>query len=544
MAARNHRSSAVVLSVLLCALMSFSFRSQELQHSTGVINVEVPVRVFAGGRFIESLTIKDFELFEDGKPQKIVGLYLFKKNDLKTEEAPKAPEPTQAMPAAPVPLAVPKPETARNFLLMFEVRSVMPKIDQALDYFFNNVFRKGDQITVISPMGNYRFKPDVFERASTAQVAAQIKSNLRHDIIVGALEYNSIMKEIQDYSNNPEMDPVIQGRVILNNIRLIRDRMTINDAGIRKAAAAMKAQDGQNIIFIFYEKEEIVIPVSPYEDSEYAREARRPVDYDLNEIKKIFSDASLTVNFIFLAKSRPEGVQADVSNAESWDYNGALSSRSTTDISGPIFQAFHEVARATGGKTETSANAMYAFKKTSEASENYYILYYSPADYKAESIRNSFSARILGRVRNRLEYPILTSSTSVFRPAGEVKRGPVHRKAVRTGESGRLRLPRGDSPDALRRPGQRSRYIFGRGVGKEPGRRVGLPKELLEGGLRRRGFCRYKGELQVLDDPIDDSVLREEGDDAHRAAASRTDHRVDLVDLADHGRPALGGDAP
>ena len=54
---------------------------------------------------------------------------------------------------------------------------------------------------------------------------------------------------------------------------------------------------------------------------------------------------------------------------------------------------------------------------------------------------------------------------------GGVKAGREGRRAVRTGKSGRLRQPRGDYPDALRRPAQRSRNIFGRGIGKIPGRR-------------------------------------------------------------------------
>ena len=59
---------------------------------------------------------------------------------------------------------------------------------------------------------------------------------------------------------------------------------------------------------------------------------------------------------------------------------------------------------------------------------------------------------------------------------------------------------------------QQSRHTFGRRIVKEPGRRVGLPKELPESGLRRRGTLGDKDELQVDDDPVDDRVLGEERD--------------------------------
>jgi hypothetical protein len=76
------------------------------------------------------------------------------------------------------------------------------------------------------------------------------------------------------------------------------------------------------------------------------------------------------------------------------------------------------------------------------------------------------------------------------------------------------------------------------------GRRVSIHQELLKNGLRRRGALGDKGQFQVLDDPIDNGVLHEEGDDAHRASAAGTAHGVDLIDLPDHRRPAFGGDAP
>ena len=57
---------------------------------------------------------------------------------------------------------------------------------------------------------------------------------------------------------------------------------------------------------------------------------------------------------------------------------------------------------------------------------------------------------------------------------------------------------------------RRSRKIFGRGIGG--------PEIFLECGLRRRGPFRDKGQLQVVDDPVDNGMLREEGDDRSASA--------------------------
>jgi len=48
----------------------------------------------------------------------------------------------------------------------------------------------------------------------------------------------------------------------------------------------------------------------------------------------------------------------------------------------------------------------------------------------------------------------------------------------------------------------------------------------------------------MVDDPVHDDMVREERDDLHLAAAAGAEHRVVLVDLANHFRPTLGGEAP
>ena len=61
-------------------ILGITLLAQEIQHETSAINIEVPVRVFTKGKFVEELTIKDFEVFEEGVPQKIEALYLIKKS--------------------------------------------------------------------------------------------------------------------------------------------------------------------------------------------------------------------------------------------------------------------------------------------------------------------------------------------------------------------------------------------------------------------------------------------------------------------------------
>jgi hypothetical protein len=46
-------------------------KDQKIQAQAIAVNIEVPVRVYDGNKFVDDLTIKDFIIYEDGKFKKI-----------------------------------------------------------------------------------------------------------------------------------------------------------------------------------------------------------------------------------------------------------------------------------------------------------------------------------------------------------------------------------------------------------------------------------------------------------------------------------------
>lgn len=48
---------------------------------------------------------------------------------------------------------------------------------------------------------------------------------------------------------------------------------------------------------------------------------------------------------------------------------------------------------------------------------------------------------------------------------------------------------------------------------------------------------RDKGQVEVFDDSIHHGIVSEEGDDAHRAAASRAGERVNFIQHSSKGEP-------
>ena len=65
------------------------------------------------------------------------------------------------------------------------------------------------------------------------------------------------------------------------------------------------------------------------------------------------------------------------------------------------------MARATGGFFDSSANTEVLFKQAVEASENYYLLYYIPSNYKGDGQFKKIKVRVKNKnykVIHRLGY--------------------------------------------------------------------------------------------------------------------------------------------
>ena len=77
------KKPTIILTILVLCLTLFS---QELQHETGAINIEVPVRVYKGNNFVDNLTLEDFEVYEEGVLHKIEAVYLIRKTEIKRKE--------------------------------------------------------------------------------------------------------------------------------------------------------------------------------------------------------------------------------------------------------------------------------------------------------------------------------------------------------------------------------------------------------------------------------------------------------------------------
>ncbi len=372
--------------------------AQEIQHETIVVNIEVPVRIFDRGTFVENLTIDDFEVYEDGKLQNIVAIYLIKKTKIKKKEEKIKFE----------------PETSRNFVLLFEIYEYLPKIGKAIEYFFEEVFLPGDKLKVVTPIKTYDFNVKALERFTGKEIAKELIGQLRKDMKMCTAEYRSLLNDIENLREFERTAPEVKDLVRLmysSILTKLRNLRYLDEKKLIDFTDFLKKTEGPKHVFFFHQK--LLVPVLrfgvAFEDLE---DFEAYLSFDEKKVRQAFSDSSIFTYFIYL--TRTSGMDLVNQEGVSVTSRGLLDTTPTTmpstetqDLSASFFNVFMEIAQTTGGTVDSSANAAASFKKAVKASENYYILYYRPLKYKRDGKFKNIKVRIKGknyRVTHRAGY--------------------------------------------------------------------------------------------------------------------------------------------
>jgi len=343
-------------------IIGLALFAQEIQHETIVVNIEVPVRVFDKGKFADNLTIDDFEVYEDGKLQEIVAVYLIKKTTIERKQE----------------LAEKKftPEVSRNFVFVFELRDYLPKIGDVLDYFFNNVLLPGDTLKVVTPVKAYRIKDNALNNLPRQEIVDQLKGILRKDIYRGSADYRSLCKDLERILYTEGLEGDLKRFMSMEVLRQMKELRYFEQSKLLELSDSLKQIEGQKNIFLLYQKD--IIPIPTFLEPQDRLELQKDIFFDVETIKRAFSDSSISSHFLFITKTPMYAL--DITRGISFE----ASEIQMEDNSAEIFSAFNEMAEATGGLAESSANVAFAFQKAVDASENYYLLFYSPSGYKRD----------------------------------------------------------------------------------------------------------------------------------------------------------------
>jgi hypothetical protein len=398
-----------IIPILAIVCLAWAITAQDLQHEVTTLNIEVPVRVFQGDTFVSDLTLEDFEIFEDDKPQKIDAVYLIKKTVIERKDEVKQFS----------------PQTARHFFLFFEITEFNAKLAGAVDYFLANVFLPGDELTIVTPRKTYRMKDESMQKLPREVVVEQLKEKIREDSWLGNSEYRSAMQDLEGLVRSLSgslqgglavegnsgaayqgmeldekvqfLDPLMSS---LENLRRIEQKKLLD------FAEYLKDKSGQKTVFLFYQREflpklepqTLQALIAENQDSpqiqamlySFMEFYRRDITFDVDKVKQAFSDSSIGIHFLYF--TQPAEIIPGIYMQEQ---------------SEDIFSAFTEMAQATGGLATSSSNPEFLFQKASDASENYYLLYYTPQAYQADGKFKNIHVKVKGksyRITHRAGY--------------------------------------------------------------------------------------------------------------------------------------------
>lgn len=383
----------IIIFAVFLIVTGFLFSHQE-QHAVTVRNVEVPVRVFTGKQFVENLTIDDFEIYEDGIPQKIEALYLTNKNDIARQEG----------------LDSFAPQTARHYFLLFQIIEYNPKLEESIEYFFKNVILPRDTLTLMTPQKNYHLSSQALQKKKKEDIAKEMLKLLRKDTKISSSAYRSSMNSLRglvsaisggDSMTSFDSSEVTERgsslgmllRRYRNNLDKLESLRIVDQNVFIQFATKAKAIPGQKYVYFFYEREfrpELSTSVvnnlvSNYQDEPsvladiqdlfqfYQRHER----VNQEKISRAFADASICFNFLFVDRQERDA--------------GGITMREQSE---DFFAAFRETAKATGGYVDTSTNPSAAFENALEAGENYYLLYYSPSNYTGDGSYKKIQVKV------------------------------------------------------------------------------------------------------------------------------------------------------
>ena len=119
------------------------------------------------------------------------------------------------------------------------------------------------------------------------------------------------------------------------------------------------------------------------------------ISFDAEELKYAFSDSSISCHFLYITKTIADGNRGPGKEIKEME-----SGMQT-------YRGFSAMAEVTGGLMDSSANASASFQKAVDYSENYYLLYYTPKDYKADGEFKKIKVTVKGqnyRITHRSGY--------------------------------------------------------------------------------------------------------------------------------------------
>lgn len=349
----------------------------QVRHEVSVVNVTVPVRVFEGERFVDRLRLEDFEVLEDGEPRPVEAVYLVRGADVRRRGGE---------------AGLPAPTSGRSFVLIFQMTEFLTEIDDVLDHFFERVYRPGDAADIVTPRKSYRLRGAIDSPEALRRALWSIKSRVRNDLLLHHGTIRRILDEMVIHlgGGDPETDEIDLIAYEMDLERLETEH-TVDKKRLTAFAAELKKRPGAKHVYVFFQRLQVpqfdnrrlmsLLSSASSEQvlkiMELVSSAGHEVRVDREAIRRTFSDASADVHFLYVTRNRRDP-KLDVSR------QAFLEGIQMAERSGSLYEAFRDIAAATGGTLRVSADPLVLLRQAASDSENYYLLYFRPGGHGAD----------------------------------------------------------------------------------------------------------------------------------------------------------------
>lgn len=267
-----------------------------------------------------------------------------------------------------------------NHILIFWGSEYTTKVGDAVEFFFTKMLKPNDVLSILTPVKPVSFPPATRQKYPAKALIEKTQKVLKNDLSLGGASYRQILEQMVqvivglgggeggeapsgltstggpgNISLKNHLNQYLRLRQEMINQRKISEKLFLDLAGF------FKKQQGNNYLYIFFQKELQYIPTRALMDTLRANpDIRFKVTEafdgentkDLMDAEKVLAalkDAGVTVNFYYLQlkERRRQGMEL-------------------REHSNDVYGLFSKFAKATGGETIATAKPEAALKKTAK----------------------------------------------------------------------------------------------------------------------------------------------------------------------------------
>jgi hypothetical protein len=372
------------------------------------MRVPIEVRVYRGDEFVDNLSLRDFQLWEDGSQQGIEELYFIKRGIIQDRAESKRPV----------------PDVIRSFYLFFEIEEYTAEIHRCLRYFLDRVLLPGDNLTLITPRRAFRLKGSALANMPVRELIRQAEALCRSQALDADAEYRTAMSGLSalvetasvfpvDEESSGIMDPGESGlpggitwdalitrySSLLSAVEKLRK---IDERRLLERVDALRFENGRKYALFFYQREPLPrIPARFMKEYVAQNRGRRDVlqtltylydphgrDFyvDADRWGRALADASVLLHFLLFDRFG-RGDMGDLERRRLESFHGKLDA-----ISG-----------ASGGVYGCRGDPRDILEDVARALDEYYLLVYTPRFYAGDGEFKPIEIRITDR-NYRLAY--------------------------------------------------------------------------------------------------------------------------------------------